>query len=161
MAELTAGVYLGEGFSGAEYEPALRSVAARAASAVVLVAVEEARIVGAVTVATRGGEWAEQAGPGEAVIRMLVVHADARRGGAGADLVLACVEQARADGCTAVRLSTQPDMIAAHRLYDRLGFERAPDYDWRPIPTVELLGYVLALDAEPVTPPDPGAAARP
>lgn len=165
IAELTAGVYVGEGFSGADYEPALRDVAGRAGSASVLVAVDGERIVGAVTVATRGGEWAEQAASGEAVIRMLVVAADQRGAGVGAALVVRCLEQARDDGCTVVRLSTQTDMRAAHRLYARLGFERTPAYDWQPVPGLTLLGYAIDLSTEggsaAVRPPGRGDAARP
>jgi hypothetical protein len=36
-------------------------------------------------------------------------------------------------------------MTAAHRLYQRLGFERDPDRDWRPDPQILLLGFVLDL----------------
>ncbi len=145
MAELTASVYRGEGFSSADYEPALRDVGSRAASATVLVAEVDGRLVGAVTVATRGGEWAEQSVPGEAVIRMLVVAADGRGSGAGEALVRACLDVAREDGCTLVRLSSQEDMTAAHRLYERLGFVRTPSFDWSPVPGLCLRTYALPL----------------
>ena len=145
VAELTAAVYRGEGFSSADYEPALRDVASRAASATVLLAEVDGRLVGAVTVATRGGEWAEQSVPGEAVIRMLVVAADARGSGAGEALVRACLDVAREDGCTLVRLSSQEDMTAAHRLYERLGFVRTPSFDWSPVPGLHLRTYALPL----------------
>ena len=145
VADLTASVYRGEGFSSADYEPALRDVASRAASATVLVAEVDGRLVGAVTVATSGGEWAEQSVPGEAVVRMLVVAADARGSGAGTALVLACLDVAREDGCTLVRLSSQEDMTAAHRLYERLGFVRTPSFDWSPVPGLFLRTYALPL----------------
>jgi GNAT superfamily N-acetyltransferase len=102
VADLTASVYRGEGLSSADYEPALRDVGSRAASATVLVGEVDGRLVGAVTVATRGGEWAEQSVAGEAVIRMLVVRADARGSGAGEALVRACLDLA---GRTAARWS--------------------------------------------------------
>ena len=146
IAELTAGVYRGEGYSSEDYEGPLRDVDSRAASATVLVAELDGRVVGAVTVATRGGEWAEQAEPGDAVIRMLVVAADARRSGAGEALVRGCLDTARADGCTRVRLSSQEDMTAAHRLYERLGFLRTPESDWSPVPGLLLRTYALPLD---------------
>jgi ribosomal protein S18 acetylase RimI-like enzyme len=145
VADLTARVYVAEGHAPEDYVPALRSVASRDASATVLVADDDGRLVGAVTVATRGGEWAEQAVPGEAVIRMLVVDPSARGTGAGAALVQACIDQAREDGCRLVRLSTQASMTAAHRLYGRAGFVRTPSYDWSPVLGVDLLGYVLPL----------------
>jgi ribosomal protein S18 acetylase RimI-like enzyme len=145
VADLTARVYLAEGYADEGYEPSLRAVAAREESAEVLVAVVDGEIAGAVTVATRGGEWAEQAGPGEAVIRMLAVDPRRRGAGVGAALVQACLDRARADGCHVVRLSTQPSMTAAHRVYERLGFVRTPSYDWEPVPGVQLLGYALTL----------------
>ncbi|MBC7372792.1 MAG: GNAT family N-acetyltransferase [Frankiales bacterium] len=146
VADLTASVYRGEGFSSADYEPALRDVASRAASATVLVALDDAgRVIGAVTVATRGGEWAEQAAPGEAVIRMLAVAPDARGSGAGEALVRACLAQACDDACAMVRLSSQEDMRAAHRLYERLGFTRTPSLDWNPVPELRLRTYALPL----------------
>ncbi len=151
MAELTAGVYRGEGYSSADYEPALRDVASRVRSATVLVAVDAdatasgAGPLGAVTVATRGGEWAEQSTTGEAVIRMLVVAAPGRGRGVGEALVRACLDRARADGCHLVRLSSQHEMTAAHRLYERLGFQRTPARDWSPVPGLELITYLLPL----------------
>lgn len=146
VAELTASVYRGEGYSSADYEPQLRDVASRAASATVLVACgEDGALLGAVTVATRGGEWAEQAAPGEAVIRMLVVAPRARGAGTGEELVRACLSVARDDGCSMVRLSSQEDMTAAHRLYERLGFTRTPSLDWYPVPGLFLRTYALPL----------------
>ena len=145
VADLTAGVYRGEGLSSADYEPALRDVPSRARSATVLVADVDGRLAGAVTVATRGGEWAEQSVPGEAVIRMLVVDPEVRGAGVGKALVRACLDAARADGCTVVRLSSQEEMAAAHRLYERLGFVRTPSFDWYPVPGLFLRTYALPL----------------
>lgn len=146
VAELTAAVYRGEGYSSADYEPALRDVASRVRSATVLVAVDEdEQLLGAVTVATRGGEWAEQATAGEAVVRMLVVGAPGRGRGTGELLVRACLDRARADGCHLVRLSSQHEMTAAHRLYERVGFARTPSSDWSPVPGLELITYALPL----------------
>jgi ribosomal protein S18 acetylase RimI-like enzyme len=145
IAELTASVYRGEGFSSADYEPALRDVASRAASATVLVAEADGVLVGAVTVATRGGEWAEQSVPGEAVMRMLVVAAGNRGGGTGEVLVRASLDVAREDGCALLRLSSQEEMTAAHRLYERVGFVRTPSFDWSPVPGLFLRTYALPL----------------
>lgn len=162
IADLTATVYLTEGWGDEEYESELRDVAGRVASATVLVAVEGDAVVGAVTVATRGGPWAEQAAPGDAVVRMLVTDPARRGRGTGEALMRACLDHARQDGCTRVRLSTQPGMVAAHRIYQRLGFVRVPEDDWQPVPGLQLLAYVLApLDGAGLRPPAPGGAARP
>jgi ribosomal protein S18 acetylase RimI-like enzyme len=147
VAELTARVYLSEGYGSPEYEPRLRDVAGRDASAHVLVAVLDGRVVGAVTLAPFGSDWAEAAQPDEAVIRMLAVHADVRGAGTGEALVRACIELARDTGCVLIRLSTEPTMTVAHRLYERIGFIRTPSDDWEPVPGVTLLGYRLRLQA--------------
>ncbi len=145
VGELTAGVYAAEGWARGDYLDVLRDVDDRVASADVLLAERSGRLLGAVTVATRGGPYAEPADPGEAVVRMLVVDPAERGAGVGRALVEACLGQARRDGCRAVRLWTEPRMAAAHRLYERLGFRRAPDRDWEPVPDLVLLGYVLDL----------------
>src|SRR5919108_680696 len=72
------------------------------------------------------------AGAGEAEFRMLAVSPMARGRGLGEALVRLCIDRAREDACTTLRLSTEPVMHAAHRIYRRLGFVRTPDRDWSP-----------------------------
>ncbi len=148
VGELTARVYLDDGFGSASYEPVLRDVAGRDRDAVVLVAVCDARIVGAVTLAAGGGPWAEQSADGEAEVRMLAVRPAARGAGVGEALVRACIALSRDRGCAVLRLSTEPTMLAAHRLYARLGFRRTPERDWEVIPGLVLLGYVLPAEPD-------------
>ena len=69
----------------------------------------------------------------------------ARGRGIAEALVRACLERARADGATGVVLSTQTQMAAAQRLYERLGFQRRVEGDWVPEPGVFLLAYRRAL----------------
>ena len=145
IGELTATTYLAEGYGDGDYATSLRDVAARAAQATVLVALLDDQLVGAVTVATAGGAYAEQAETGAAVIRMLVTEPSARRKGVGTALVEACVDAARAAGCSVVRLSTQASMVLAHRVYEGQGFTRTPDHDWNPLPELRLLTYALPL----------------
>jgi ribosomal protein S18 acetylase RimI-like enzyme len=63
--------------------------------------------------------------------------------------VRACADRARAlGGRDRLVLSTQPAMRAAHRLYERLGFVRAPHRDWNPAPQAvpfDLLVYELTI----------------
>ncbi|MFF4353358.1 GNAT family N-acetyltransferase [Streptomyces sp. NPDC001530] len=153
VGEITAQAYLGDGLldfgESDEYLGELRDVAKRAASADVLVAVAQDRVLGGVTFVPQGGSMADIARPGEAEIRMLAVSLEARGRGAGEALVRACVDRARAtDGCVRIVLSTQRTMHAAHRIYERLGFTRTPDRDWNPIPDIDdilLLTYELTL----------------
>ncbi|MDN3296973.1 GNAT family N-acetyltransferase [Streptomyces ficellus] len=149
LGEVTAQAYLGDGLldfgESDEYLIELRDVTRRAAEAEVLVAVgEDERVVGGVTFVTGGGPWAELARDGEAELRMLAVAPEARGRGAGEALVRACVERARAaDGCARLVLSARQSMGAAHRIYERLGFVRTPERDWRPVPGVTLRTYAL------------------
>jgi hypothetical protein len=38
-------------------------------------------------------------------------------------------------------------MTAAHRLYEDLGFVRAPELDMRPVPHILLIGFTLDLES--------------
>ncbi|MGA4851222.1 GNAT family N-acetyltransferase [Streptomyces sp. G5(2025)] len=149
LGALTAQAYLDGGHLdfGAQdpYLAVLRDVAARAAAAEVLVAEAGGKALGCVTYVASGGPMADIARDGEAEIRMLAVSTAARGRGAGETLVRECVRRAREAGRTGLVLSTQTSMHAAHRLYERLGFVRTPERDWRPIDTVPLLTYALAL----------------
>jgi ribosomal protein S18 acetylase RimI-like enzyme len=153
LGEITAQAYLQDGlltFGESDwYLGELRDVAKRAAAADVLVAVADRKVLGGVTFVPSGGPMADIARPGEAEIRMLAVAQGARGRGTGEALVRACVERARAaEACTGLVLSTQHLMHAAHRIYERLGFARVPERDWRPIPDrtdLTLLTYELTF----------------
>ena len=129
VADLTVAAYRalpGPHLSGG-YEGRLRDVADRAATAVVLVAVEAGSIVGAVTyVPDPRSPWAELLDEGEAGVRMLAVPPAAQRRGVGTALVLACVERARLEGRCRVCLHTTPWMTAARRAYERSGSAATP-----------------------------------
>jgi ribosomal protein S18 acetylase RimI-like enzyme len=154
LGEITALAYLDDGllaFGGSDaYLRALRDVRARAAApgAEVLVAAEGERLLGGVTFVA-GGPLADIAAVDEAEIRMLAVARPARGRGVGEALVRCCADRARAlAGRRRLVLSTQPKMHAAHRLYERLGFVRAPLRDWNPVPEatgVDLLVYELPI----------------
>jgi ribosomal protein S18 acetylase RimI-like enzyme len=139
---------LGGGDSHEAYLEHVRDAPARARHCPVLVAVDDVtgEVLGSVTyVPGQGNAFAELAGEDEGEFRMLGVAPEAQGRGVGAALVHACIERARADGRHGIVISTSPLMHAAHRLYERLGFRRAPERDWVPVPGVELRAYVLAL----------------
>jgi len=78
-------------------------------------------------------------------VRLLAV-APARRGaGVGAALMEECVRRARRSGSTALSLHTTDMMQSAMRMYARMGFVRAPELDFHPLPDVTIKGYRLAL----------------
>ncbi|MEV6327072.1 GNAT family N-acetyltransferase [Streptomyces sp. NPDC051909] len=154
LGEITGRAYLDDGFllHGADdwYYGHLRNVAGRVEVAEVLAAVDaDGAVLGGVTFVPAPGVMGDRARPGETEIRMLAVDRAARGRGVGEALVRACVERARAvEGCERIVLSTQPEMRTAHRIYERLGFRRAPERDWAPIPEQPdflLLCYALEL----------------
>ncbi|TDC82241.1 GNAT family N-acetyltransferase [Micromonospora sp. KC606] len=150
VARLTVAAYEADGQLKGEhgYAAVLADVDTRAGAGAVLVAVDGATgaVLGSVTFVLPGSPFAELCGFGEAEFRMLAVDPVAQGRGAGEALVRACVDRAVALGCTAVVICVRGGMAeAARRLYERLGFERAPERDWSPAPGVELLGLRLAL----------------
>lgn len=148
IGSLTASVYLAEGFAGPDYAARLADAPTRARLGDLLVAVDAGRLLGAVSLFTQtaGGDWAEDATEGEAVLRMLVVAPDARRRGVGAALTTAAMHRATQLGCDRVVLSSHPGMHAAHRLYARLGFARRPDRDRQVGPDLCLARFVAERD---------------
>lgn len=126
------------------YDATLRDVARRAEEAEVLVAVDGAgKVVGTVTIVLPGSEFAEISRPGELEFRMLAVAPSARGRGIGEALINAVFERARALGLRKVVLSSLERMRSAHRLYERLGFTRLAERDWRPFPHITLIAYQI------------------
>jgi len=132
---------------GHGYLDRVRDARARARVCEVLVAVDDDGVLlGCVTyVPAHDNPYADLQLPGEAGFRMLGVAPGARGRGAGRALVEACVARARDAGRRGIALATGPDMLAAHRLYERLGFRRAVERDFEPVSGIRLLAYVLDL----------------
>jgi predicted N-acetyltransferase YhbS len=147
LGELTVAAYeaLEPGRLGG-YADELRDVAARADGVDVLVATDGDRVLGGVSyVPGPASPAAEFDDPDAAGIRMLAVAGDAQRRGVGEALTRACIERARAAGRAQIVLHSTERMVAAHRLYLRLGFERDPSIDWEPEPEFWLRGFRLKL----------------
>ncbi len=131
---------------GAAYLDFLSDVAARDRTGEVWVAeTEEGSIVGGVTFVGPGSALCEIAQGSEAEMRCLAVDPAARGEGVGEALTRLVIDRARDQGCAAVVLCSSTRMLAAHRLYARLGFTRLPERDWSPVPDVDLLAYTLPL----------------
>ena len=80
-----------------------------------------------------------------AAFRLLGVDLAARGSGVGRILTETCIERARAGGAPAVGLHTTAPMFVARAMYERMGFERAPTYDFRPGPEILVEAYRLLL----------------
>jgi ribosomal protein S18 acetylase RimI-like enzyme len=129
---------------GVDYADELADASGRDRDAELWVAVAPSgTVLGSVTFAAPGTPYAEVADPDEGEFRMLAVAHAARGRGVGEALVRRCVDRARELGLAGVAMSTQPSMASAHRVYERLGFSRAPERDWQPVPGVDLIAYRL------------------
>jgi ribosomal protein S18 acetylase RimI-like enzyme len=136
-----------DGLIDAEYEARLADADRRARVAVLMVAVDDGKLLGTVT-------WCPPTSPlrelakrrDQAEFRMLSVAPAGRRRGVGRALVEACLDRARLEGMREVVLSSLPQMTAAHALYREFGFVRAPELDHSPKPHVHLWAFRLSLN---------------
>jgi ribosomal protein S18 acetylase RimI-like enzyme len=129
------------------YLDRIADVGDRAGRTVVLVAVEDGRILGSATLELEGRteEGEPPVPPDEAHLRMLGVHPEARRRGVARMLMDASMDEARRAGKRRLTLNTTQLMQAARAMYEALGFERMED---RVFPDgFVLLGYQKRLGA--------------
>ena len=82
-------------------------------------------------------EWPE--------VRLLAVAPAARGKGVARRLMDECLERARSTGAPALTLHTADIMAVAMRLYERMGFARAPELDIWPWPGILVKGYKIPL----------------
>jgi ribosomal protein S18 acetylase RimI-like enzyme len=98
-------------------------------------------LLGTVSVLRPGRDLDGRLGPGELYFRLLAVHPSARGLGIGAALTTFAIDFARQRGLARVVLNSGPDMLGAHALYRKLGFERQPSREG----TIVLHGRELTL----------------
>ncbi|NUR98711.1 MAG: GNAT family N-acetyltransferase [Kribbellaceae bacterium] len=144
VGELTVDAYSHDGFVRGEYAMTLRAAADRAAKAELWVAADSSGLLGTVTYCPVGSVYREIGLDDEGEFRMLGVSGRARGLGVGTALTRRCIDRTRELGQRRIVLSSATYMTTAHRLYERLGFQRFPERDWSPIPGVDL--YAFALD---------------
>lgn len=110
------------------------------------VAVRDDEVVGAVGFTLPGDAEFEGMEPpvGDAGFRFLSVSPDAQGGGVGRALVDRCIDEARLRGARRLAIHSMVFMTAAHRLYERRGFDRRPDMDVR-FPSGVGIGFTLDL----------------
>ncbi len=148
VGRLTREVYVSDGYieAGDDYARELLDTTRRAREAEVWVAVAPAgELLGSVTFCPVGSSYREIGRADEGEFRMLAVSPAARGQGLGLALVELCLRRARELGYARVRMSSMDRMTQAHRVYERLGFVRAPEDDWSPAPGVRLLAYVVTV----------------
>jgi len=115
------------------YMASALDVAGRLQAGEVLVAEVDGRIVGTITFyADANDEGMPSRFPSNtAGIRATAVDPRARGQGIGRALVDACIQRAAAAGLSSIALHTADFMVAAVALYEKAGFRRAPEYDYR------------------------------
>jgi len=163
IGELTALAYLADGLidSSHPYTALLRDAHSCARDAILLALADgergEGAIVGTVTLVPPDSPFAELAQGDDYELRMLAVSPIERGRGIGAKLTRAGMEMALERGARRVVLSTMESMHAAHRLYERLGFQRREDLDWVVVDTPD--GKIARLTSEQFA-ADPSLAVR-
>lgn len=93
-----------------------------------------------------GAAVGETAGEAEwPVLRLLAVSPEARGQGVGQALVEECVRRAREMGAAELGLHSSESLRAAIRMYERMGFQRAPERDFQPPGAERVMGFRLPL----------------
>lgn len=87
--------------------------------------------------ARAGASWPE--------LRLLAVDSRARGGGVGKALIDACVQRVRAAGAPALGLHTSQSLRVAIHIYEQMGFQRVPAYDFQPEGAELVMAYRLDL----------------
>jgi predicted N-acetyltransferase YhbS len=119
-----------------------------------MVAEMDGRIVGSVMLypsatdayggAVQGASWPE--------LRLLAVAPVARGRGVGRMLVEECIRRARRSGASGLGLHTSRSMVSAIRMYRQMGFERAPEHDFRPQGAELVEAFRLRIDDSSAAP---------
>ncbi|WP_084038143.1 N-acetyltransferase [Demequina sp. NBRC 110053] len=158
IGQLTALAYLADGLvdQAHPYIPQLKDAHLRAQEAELLMMADgedgSGAVVGTITLVPPGSSLAELAQGDEYELRMLAVSPIERGRGIGAKLTQAAMDMAVSRGASRIVLSTMETMHVAHRLYERMGFQRREDLDWTVIDnddgTVQRLSKADAERAE-------------
>lgn len=115
----------------ASYRGEILRLAGRASPGVqIYVAEVEERVVGTVALLRDAAADHHPWPAGAAVLRFLAVDHAARGRRIGEMLTSLCIDEARQAGASALGLHTASVMVAARRMYERLGFVRAPEHDF-------------------------------
>lgn len=129
VAELSERAYAHDYSLSDSYRASIVDVAGRADEHQVWVAsdTETGALLGTVSTPRAGAVMTELPQVGEMDFRLLAVHPDARRRGIGELLSRHVLLLGRLRGVPRVVMNSGPEMIGAHKLYERLGFERLLD----------------------------------
>ena len=130
-----------EGWHG--YEENILDVRSRFDKSELLVAIAGKKIVGTLTLYPNGkdNDWPKK----WAGLRLLAVAPAYRGQGIARALMDEAIARSRKRGSTTIGLHTTEMMSVAHQMYMRMGFTRAPRYDFHPRPGMTVMAYKLPL----------------
>ena len=124
----------------------IMDVASRLGVADLIVAEVAGRLSGAVTFYPGASHTERESWPaGWAGVRLLAVHPDARGLGIGRALMDECLRRCRQLSVPTLGLHTTELMNVARGMYERMGFVRTPDYDFKVGSGLVVMAYRLDL----------------
>src|SRR5579884_36947 len=130
-----------------DYRQRTLSTLAEVKPAEQIVAEQDGTIVGAVLLYPAGAVFSRPNHPPVTLVwpeaRLLAVAPAARGQGIGEALMRECIRRARRSGAKALTLHTSDIMEVAMRMYERIGFVRAPELDFHIPPDTTVKGYRL------------------
>lgn len=139
-----------------EYRASIQAVAERAAEHQVWVAADgtTGALLGTVATPPPGRAISLLAQPDELDFRLLAVDSNVRGRGVGARLTRHAIELARLRGLERVVMNSGPQMVGAHRLYEKLGFARLRERERLIVDggrTFRLLAFTIDVPPAPRT----------
>ena len=121
-------------------------VRSRLAVSELIVAELDRQLVGTVTLYLEASSYLHQQCPqGWAAVRLLAVRPAYRGQGIGRALMEECIRRCRVKDIKTIALHTAVIMSAARKMYEDMGFIRAPQYDFQPAPGTVVMAYSLQL----------------
>jgi len=124
--------------AGLEAEGAVERIVAAQAGALIGSVLLYSPTANAYGAAVTGAGWPE--------LRLLAVAAAARGQGVGTALVEECMRRAQRMGASALGLHSSESLQSAIRMYERMGFVRAPAGDFQPSGAELVMAYQLPLE---------------
>jgi GNAT superfamily N-acetyltransferase len=111
-----------------------------------IVAELDRKLVGVVTLYLDASSSSQEQWPkGWAGVRLLAVRPAYRGQGIGRALMEECIYRCRKQNIKAIGLHTAIIMSVARKMYEDMGFIRAPEYDFQPRPGTVIMAYRLRL----------------
>ncbi len=131
ITSLLIRVYVGEGYTDkSDAEGKFVPVELRKRGEIILAKSPVGKLLGMI-IFVRSSSPARQVAEGdEAEIHLLAVYQEARGQGIASQLIKACEQRAVSFGYSKIVLSTQQTMKEAHRLYEKLDYNRNSARDW-------------------------------